>query len=297
MLNEFWDLFNQDIRQTHVIINAEAGHGKTMFVKSLVKGLQERDPRIIIKVFDVSYAWFDDAPLPHRQRVTPENWANAYNQDNCIYEMGDLNEDTRRLFVSIIIKQDYTVRRKIRELYGEDGLKRMPFTIYVFEESDTYFDSQSLNKKDEASATLRDFIKVGRNFSLRGLCIVTANTGELGTKLRRRSKHLIGRIISEEDLREYNHKRKGLGDAALSLERYHWLYYNGRKQVGPFKLDYVKFKSPKESVKEVKSPADIRIELKEGGGPAPKDSTPWFFKVMGYGLIGLLLLFWLLGWT
>lgn len=241
---EFWDTIEADIRQTHIIVNSEAGHGKSSAVKSIIYELKRRDPRLIVKVFDVSYAWWDNAPLKYRQLVTPDNWANVYNLDDCLYEMGDLTEETRRLFVSLIIKQDYAVRRKIREIYGEEGLKKMPFILFVFEESDTFFDSASLNKKDDASATLRDFIKVGRNFGLRSFCIVTANTGELGTKLRRRSKHLIGRIIAEGDLHEYNKKRKGMGDAALALKRFHWLYYNGEKMIGPFTIPYTEFGSP-----------------------------------------------------
>ena len=306
MSEEFWDTIEADIHQTHVIVNAEAGHGKTQFVKSIIQKLKERDPRLIIKVFDVSFAWFDSAPLKYHQRVTADNWANVLNQGDCVYEMGDLTEETRRLFVSIIVKQDYAIRRKIRELYGEEGLKKMPFILLVFEESDTYFDSASLNKKDDASATLRDFIKVGRNFGLRAFCIVTANTGELGTKLRRRSKHLIGRIISDEDLRGYNRKRKGLGDAALALKRFQWLYYNGEKLLGPITLPLTTFGSPKEKEKvETKNTVDLKISLQEDKSTPHitphKAGGKWNYVIMSIlgaifiGCVGYLILEYILG--
>jgi len=249
-MESFYDTVEADIHQTHIIVNAKAGHGKSHAVKSIIAELKRRDPNLIVKVFDVSFAWFDSAPLPYHQRITTENWVNAFNQDNCVYEMGDLTEDTRRLFVSFIVKQDYTVRRKIRELYGEEGLKRMPFIVYVFEESDTYFDSTSLNKKDDASATLRDFIKVGRNFKLRAFCVATTCVGELGTKLRRRSEHLIGRVISDGDQRMYNrkHKGEGLGDRAVRLERFQWMYCNGEKVIDLVTFPYRLFDPPKEYV-------------------------------------------------
>lgn len=281
MSEEFWDTIEADIHQTHIIVNAEAGHGKTSFVKSIIQELKERDPRLIVKCFDVSFAWFNNAPLKYRQHITLEAWANIHNQDDCVYEMGDLSEDTRRLFVSLIVKQDYAVRRKIREMYGEEELKKMPFIIYVFEESDTFFDSASLNKKDDASATLRDFIKVGRNFGLRGICVVTANTGELGTKLRRRSKYLIGRIISDEDTRELNRKRKGLGKAALELQRFNWLYYNGKKLLGPITIPLITFGSPKENI-ETKNMADLKISLQEDKDIPNKTVSRWYWVMLGF---------------
>jgi len=149
------------------------------------------------------------------------------NINDCVYEMGLLTEELRRFFVAMIIKQDYDSRYAMAERYGTDAVNKLPRIVYFFEESDCYFDSASLNKRDEASEKLRDFIKVGRNFGLRGFCICTAEVGELGTKLRRRSKHLIGKIISDSDQRFFNKKVKKMGDLALTIPRFHWIYYNG----------------------------------------------------------------------
>jgi len=204
--------------------------------------------------------------------------------------MGDLTEETRRLFVSLIVKQDYAVRRKIREMYGEEGLKKMPFILYILEESDTYFDSASLNKKDDASAILRDFIKVGRNFGLCALCIVTASTGELGTKLRRRSNDLIGRIVSDEDLRGYNRKRKGLGNAALEIQRFNWLYYNGKKLLGPLSIEPVYFGVPDVKPVEPKAVVELKIKLEDKPKSVPHSEGGGFMQIVFWLMVVALVL-------
>ena len=236
------DQIIQDIQRTHIILNAESGHGKSSALRTIIKRLKEYDPKIIIKCFDPSQAWYWRAPLPHRQKITPDmlfDYMNGnprfLNINDCVYEVGSLTEEERRLFAAIIINEDYSARRDSGYDNGLDAVSGLPRIVFVFEESDTYFDSASLNKKDWASGVLRDFIKIGRNFGLRAFCVATATVGELGTKFRRRSKHLIGKIISDSDYREYNrfskHKiprgQPQLGDLASEVKRFHWIYYNG----------------------------------------------------------------------
>lgn len=228
------DQIVEDIKQAHVILNAKNGHGKSSSLMTIIKHVKEDDPRTIIKVFDVSYVWFHRSPLKWRQIITIQDMTDFvnglrsfYNVEDCVYEMGDLTDELRRFFVALLIKQDYEVRRKIVEQRGLGAIKEIPRIIYVFEESDTYFSSASLNKRDEAGHYLSDFIKVGRNFGLRAFCVTTAEVGELGTKLRRRAEHLIGRIISDSDRGFFNRKSKGLGIKALGLPRFHWIYFNG----------------------------------------------------------------------
>lgn len=268
-MNEI-DVIVCDLRKTHLIVNSEAGHGKTTLVKNVIRELKEVEPKTIVKVFDVSERWSDTSPLPHRQMIGPQTLIDLFNGKpsflnlpDCVYEMGSLDEDSRRYFVSKIIEQDYESRYAQAEKYGISSVDNLPRVIYVFEEADTYFDSTGLNTKrgytlllvghsgkyeikvDNPAGRLRDFIKVGRNFGLRGVCIVTACVGELGTKLRRRSKHLIGKIISDSDYREYNRmkkwkkdgKRFGLGDLARENPDYYWVYYNGKYLSEPFMIE------------------------------------------------------------
>jgi len=258
------------LRRTHLIVNSEAGHGKTTLVKNLIRELKEDEPKTIIKIFDISQAWSETAPVPHRQKINHQTLIDLFNDkisfenlNDCVYEMGSLDEDSRRYFVSTIIKQDYNSRYDMAEKYGISSVGNLPRIVYVFEEADTYFDSTGLNTKrnytliligktgkysinvDNPAGKLRDFIKVGRNFGLRGICIVTACVGELGTKLRRRSKHLIGKIISDSDYREYNRMKRwkrdkrvfGLGDLARENPAYHWIYYNGEYMSQPFMIE------------------------------------------------------------
>ncbi|GAG39365.1 unnamed protein product, partial [marine sediment metagenome] len=183
--------------------------------------------------------------------------------------------------VAIIIKQDFDVRREVGYLYGSDAVANLPRIVYVFEESDVYFDSASLNKKDEASATLRDFIKVGRNFGLRAFCVVTACVGELGTKLRRRTKHIIGKIISDSDYREYNRMKKGLGKLALELPRFHWIYYNG-KVSKPFKIPDLVRNVPKDFEVERGSPKHTEV--------VSQPQIKWSYVIIGLSVITILFL-------
>jgi len=267
---EIIDNIIDNMGRTHLIVNSEAGHGKTTLVKNLIRELKEAEPKTIVKVFDVSQRWSETSPLPYRQKIDPQTLIDLFNGkisftnlNDCVYEMGSLDEDSRRFFVSTIIKQDYESRYNMAEEYGIVSVEKLPRIIFVFEEADTYFDSTGLNTKrgytlllvgksgkysiniDNPAGRLRDFIKVGRNFGLRGLCIVTACVGELGTKLRRRSKHLIGKIISDSDYREYNRMKRwkrdkrvfGLGDLARENPAYHWIYYNGEYMSQPFMID------------------------------------------------------------
>lgn len=286
-----------DLKRTHLIVNAEAGHGKSTSVKTIIKRLKEQEPKVIVKIFDVSLAWWHKAPVGHRQKITVQimiellknNRVLFENVGDCIYELGELDDDLRRFFIATIINQDYTSRRAVKEKYGDDAIKHLPRVIYVFEESDLYFQSRYLNSKESSARVLSEFVKTGRNFGLRGVCIVTAATGELGTKLRRRSKHLIGKIISDSDYRVYNRMKKwktengrvGLGDLALRTERFNWLYYNG-KVTEPFRI-----RDEVENVPEDLEPIQTRVtELEKMSVGLSWQS--WFIIIL-LGVVGLLL--------
>jgi hypothetical protein len=290
------DQIIEDIQRTHIVLNAEAGHGKSTALKTIVAELKRKYPKTIVKVFDVSQSWYHVAPLKWRQRITFEMMRKISEQgkidfrnvDDCVYEMGDLTEELRRFFVAIIVKQDYEVRRAVGFQYGERGIDGLPRIVYIFEEADTYFDSASLNKKDEASATLRDFIKIGRNFGLRAFCVATATVGELGTKFRRRTKHIIGKVISDSDYREYNRMKKGLGKLALELPRFTWIYFNG-KASKPFEIPELVVNVPTDYVPRPKSARLVSVESER----APSELSPWVLAVF-FIVVGALLVMWFL---
>ena len=218
------------------------------------------------------------------------------NLNDCVYEIGSLTTDFRRIFVALIVSQDYDVRYEMGIRYGKDAVNDLPLIVYIFEESDTYFDSASLNKKDQASEVLRDFVKVGRNFKLRAFCVATATVGELATKLRRRSKHLIGKIISDSDYREYNrmsrHKiprgEPQLGALASNLESFHWIYYNGLIS-DPFYIPDLVRGAPEDYV----LPANLMTKVPVESGRPPSEVSPWVLAVF-FIVVGALLAAWFL---
>jgi len=254
-----------DLKRTHIIVNAEAGHGKSSAVRSLVHEIKQSEPKTIIKVFDIIAVWWNKAPLPHRQKITFQMMKNYIesggtqfdfmNINDCVYEIGDLSDEFRKYFISLIIQQDFKSRKKTMEDHGEETIKKLPRIIYIFEEADIYFKSSFLNSSHNSAQIISEFVKTGRNLGMRGICIVTAAVGELGTKLRRRSKHLIGKIISDSDQNAYNKLKKwktengkvGLGDMVCKMALYHWIYYNGEMSQ-PFKFDYHVFPAPKDFI-------------------------------------------------
>lgn len=236
--------FNQiakDFRRFPVVVVAHRGHGKSTSVKTIIQ--QVKDKSLIFKIFDTSQSWFHCAPVKWRQRIFKDNLNRFTNIGDCVYEIGNLTEDERRSAVARIIKEDYTERYFGKLIEGAEVIDRIPWIVYVFEECETYFDSRSLNKKDEYAEVLRDFVKVGRNYGLSGIMIVQVMIGELATKIRRRCGLLMGQVVGSDSLREIKARtNKEIMEQVKSLPQYHWIYWN-RSATPPFKiLDLVRNK-------------------------------------------------------
>ena len=231
------DQIIEDVQRRPIILLSDRGHGKSTSLMTIVQELKKQHPKIIVKVFDISQAWYHRAPLKHRQRITPDQLVtvNFHNLDDCVYEIGSLPSDFRRVFVSLIVNQDYQVRYEMGLRYGIDSVKKLPLIVYIFEEANTYFGSYSLRKNDEWTMVLNDFVSVGRNYGLCAFMVVTAEMGELSPSLRRRSTRIVGQVSNDYDMRSLNRKSKGLGNTALKMPRFHWIYFNGEKSE-PFRI-------------------------------------------------------------
>ena len=231
------DTIIEDVLRRPIILLSDRGHGKSTSLMTIVQELKKKHPRIIVKVFDISQAWYHRAPLAHRQRITPEKLMRVdfHNREDCVYEIGSLPSDFRRVFVSLIVNQDYKVRYEMGLRYGMDAVKKLPIIIYIFEEANCYFGSYSLRKNDEYTMVLNDFVSVGRNYGLGAFMVVTAEMGELSPSLRRRSTRIVGQVSNDYDMRSLNRKSKGLGKKALKMPRFHWVYFNGEESK-PFRI-------------------------------------------------------------
>ena len=232
-----------DIHSVHIILNSVNGHGKTSSLRTIIKHLKEADPGVIIKIFDISQAWFHQAPVEHRQRVTAETLrqGRVVNVGDCVYEMGELERPMRRGFVGEVIRMDYQRRQTIKRLGGEAAIKREPLILYVLEEANTYFDSNSLIRRDAYATILNDFVSVGRNYNLGGVLVVTRMKGELAPGIRERCNLLIGRVSGEGELRSLaSSTSREIKELIKSIKKFHWIYWNGEK-FGPFRIrDLVK---------------------------------------------------------
>ena len=238
---DFYDQIQRDIRQSLIQLVSERGHGKSTGLKTIVKRIRDTDPGITFKVFDPSQSWFERSPTKYRQYVTPAKLASGMvdNVGDCTYEIGALSEPQRRIFVGMCIAQDYKHRYDLR-MNNPKAFEALGWTIYVLEEANVLFNSFSMRKNDAITPGLQDFVSVGRNYKLGAFLVATAEEGEIAPSLRRRSRHIYGRVESEADLSKVRRKDKELAAYLTVIPRYTFVYL-GDKKYGPVKmLDTVK---------------------------------------------------------
>jgi hypothetical protein len=246
----------EDITQLLILFLAVRGHGKSSSLRTVLKHIRQERPDIVFKIFDVSQAWFHNAPVELRQMVTTSALRSKQiaNLDNCVYEMGSLSEAQRRAFVASIVAQDYRERYEIkRKNHGK--IEGLPWVVYIFEEANVYFGSYSFRKNDAFSPVLQDFVSVGRNYKLSAFLVATAEQGEISPSLRRRVSRLYGRVESVSDLNALKRKDKGASKIVATMPKYNFLYHSG-ESFGPFRIrdevaqrprDHIVVEMPEES--------------------------------------------------
>ena len=233
-------------------------------------------------IFDVSQAWWHCAPVQYRQLVTREKWncGQIVNLTDCVYEMGKLTQDERRVFVGEIVSRHYHKRYQAKL----DGtLKEMPFLIFIFEEANTYFGSRTMTKNDAFTPIFVDFVSVGRNYKMRGFLVATAEEGEIHPLLRRRSSRIYGRLESDGDISRIRRKDKELASYLKEVPKYNFVYYNGN-QFGPVKIPDV----------VTNEPVDYEVSVPVVTQPK-SDGSGWWIKFLGTIAIFLLFWSWLMG--
>ena len=234
-LEEFYEQISEDIKQTHIQFIAEAGSGKTSSLRTILQYCKDKNKDIVFKIFDISVAWWHKAPCEHRQEVTQDNLATLPNLEDCVYDIGLLDEIQQRYFVARIVQEDYLNRYFIEKNHPE-RLKKMTNIVYIFEECNIYFDSSSINRKDMPGDIFTKFLSVGRNFKLRGFLVATAEIGEVSTRIRRRSRKIYGKLISDSDLAGVKRKDKTWVEKLENMPKYNFVYNVGRKFYGPFRI-------------------------------------------------------------
>ena len=285
------DQIIEDSYKVLIILNSEAGHGKSTSLKTIIAELKRKNPETIVKVFDISLSWYSCAPLQHRQQITIEKFLRVdfHNLGDCVYEIGSLPKELRRWFVGIIVKQDHAIRYAMVEKYGLGVMDNLPPIIYVFEEANRYFDSYSLRKDDDWSSALNDFVSVGRNFKMRGFLVVTAEQGELSPSFRRRTTgRLLGRVLNEYDLTHICKGRTHMKDVLRKIPPYHWIYYRGGFS-DSFRINDTVSNVPEGYTPRLKS-VSVPIVIPE---PTPFKLTSGMIAAI-FLLLGVLLAMWFL---
>lgn len=257
--NEFYDKIASDSKQVLIQLISEAGHGKTSSLRTIIDYCRKKHPDIVFKIFDVSQAWFHCAPTKYRQYITREKWEKKQvaNIDDCVYEIGALSDEEKRVFVGSIIGLDYKKRYQMK-MDGNGKLDNCSSLVYVFEESNIYFGSYSFRRNDMFSPVFQAFVSVGRNYKMRGFLIATAEIGEMAPSLRRRSRKIYGRLESEGDIGVVRRKNKELAQQLICIPKYHFVYLSD-KPYGPVQVPDVVKNVPQDYVVEVKEVEKVTL--------------------------------------
>jgi len=221
------DSIVRDLESLPLIFAGVRKHGKTTSLKTITKYIRETRPNWIIKAFDISLAWWHQSPLKYRQLVDEKTYRTVENIGDCLYEIGRLNDRARRTFIATIINNNFLNRYK-KKLEDSDFEDNYPWVLYIFEEGNTYWQSQSLNKKDWPALTLKDFISAGRNYKQACVLVATRVSGEVSPGYRNRCFYLLGKIVGAEERTVISKATNSETlKIARSLPQYHFVYYNG----------------------------------------------------------------------
>ena len=230
------DIISKDLHKLPLLVCGERGAGKTCAIKSLVNHILQSDGKdICFKVFDPSLAWLQLPPFKKIFRVSEKtirrNQIN--NECNVIFLTGELTINDRFSFVASIIGGDYSERYHQIIKNGHESLKGEPLIIYIVEEAQVVVGSYALRSRNGSSDIMKDFISMGRNlgFSERGLSAIlsTQRLSEVSSQVVERGNLLIGKMSGDNNLRKLKRATSyGLLDKVRKLERYQWLYWNGR---------------------------------------------------------------------
>ena len=281
-LNTFMNEILQDVTQNHIMFLSEGGHGKSTSLRTIVQHCKNHGENITFKIFDNSLAWNQITPTKYIQTVTSEKilGRQIINLEDCTYEVGELDQDGQRAFISTLIKQDYQQRYAI-ERDSPEKMKQLPTIVYVIEESNISFESNSVRRNDPFTEPLKKFISIGRNLKMRGIFVAQAAVGEISTHLRRRTRKIYGKIISESDLAPIRRSNKDIAEYLTEIPRFHFIYHGSYGFTNPVKIPDTCTNTP------IEPPLTKVTE-----NTAQTHSIPWRWLALGAGI--LLLVLWLL---
>ena len=266
----FYKKIAKDAKTSLIHMISEAGWGKTSSLRTIIQKIKEKDGSIEWVILDVSQAWYHNAPVKWRQLVTREKLSRGQisNQYDTVYEIGSLTEEERRAFAGTLIGQQLKQRYQAKL---EGKLDAFPIVCFVMEEADCYFGLYSFKTNDDFSQIFKQYVSVGRNYKMRGFLISTANVGEVSPSLRRRTRRIYGRVISESDINEA--RRIGNVVNLRELKPYNFVYQNQIMRI-PDIVDH----TPEDFITE--SPIEEKPMLDSG----------WWLRF--FGAIAIFLMFW-----
>lgn len=293
--NEFYEAIADDVKREFIQLLSVAGHGKTSSLRTILQYCKDKHPDLTFKIFDCSLAWYHNAPVKYRQLVNERTLRSGQVQNvcDCVYEIGQLTEEQKRLFVATILQQDWQYRYNLK-LENPGALEREPFIIYIWEEANIYFGSYSFRSNNPSTEVFKNVASVGRNFRMRGVLIATAEVGEISPSLRRRSKKIYGKVESESDLAKIRRRDKSrrykVESQVMKMPKYHFLYDRGKDAYGPVRIPDAVDHTPEDY-----TPVELSEPDMVKNGEVNQKRFNWWVTFLGSAFITFMFLLYFFG--
>ncbi len=212
------------LKEKPLLIVASPQWGKTVVAKRLVDMLKvSQGINVSVRVFDPSLRWWAGSPMMFRQYIDDSALASGgwRNLSDCVYELGGLNSDSRKAFISTIIGAEYRARYlKVKD--DSSNLDRLVFDVAIIEEAQS-----TLERLGGLSTAIRDWVSIGANLRMRGI-LITHRPAELDTKLVERCNLLIGGVDGDRNrLKLRGASSRDFMDRVAALKPHEFAYWDG----------------------------------------------------------------------
>ena len=240
----------QDLTAKPLLIIGGREAGKTCIAKFLLDLTKQSYKNIKVRAYDNSLAWYHSAPLMYKEDIDPIYLQSRHTiYEDCLYEIGKLDKDQRRNFISEVIKNEYDQRFEIVRSAPEN-LSKLPWGLSVIEECQSLLD-----KYKTLGSSIHDWVSVGRNFKMTAM-FCTQRAAEVDTTVVERCSILAGYCEGDNNLKKIrNATNREFWEIvkATPFRSYYFSYWNGSifKNI---KVPLINYPSPSTYPMKVETP-------------------------------------------